>query len=75
MAANGCNICGGSRPYRLQIDHDHAIAAQFGMRASIRGAICKRDNKLLASIRDDPDLLRAAIAYLLNPPAKKILYP
>lgn len=75
LAKDGCNICGGSRPYNLQVDHDHAIAEQFGMRESVRGALCKRCNKLLRDIGDDPELLRAAIEFLLNPPAKKVLFP
>lgn len=72
---NVCAICGGSRPYNLAVDHDHAIAEQFGVRASIRGALCKRCNKLLRDVRDNSQLLRAAAEYLSNPPAKKVLFP
>ena len=75
MAKSGCQICGGSRPYSLHVDHDHAIAEQFGMRASVRGVICKRENKILRDVRDDADLLDRIRKYVLRPPAKGVLFP
>lgn len=75
MASGGCNICGGSRRYQLHVDHDHALAEQFGARASVRGVLCRRCNKLLRDIRDSSDLLVAARRYLLDPPSKKVLFP
>jgi hypothetical protein len=75
LAKDGCNICGGSRPYNLQVDHDHEIAEKFGIRESVRGVLCKRCNKLLRDIKDNPEIPRAAIEFLLNPPAKRVLFP
>lgn len=68
-----CAICKGSRPYNLAVDHDHAIAELLGVRASIRGALCKRCNKALRDVRDDVELLAALIAYLKDPPARRVL--
>lgn len=58
-----CGIS-GRPPYgrRLNIDHDH----KSGL---IRGLLDWRINKGLAYFNDDPALLRAAAAYLENPPA------
>ena len=75
LAASGCQICGGSRPYNLHVDHDHAIAERFTVRESVRGVLCKRCNKLLRDVGDSTELLRAAAIYLDNPPAKKVLFP
>jgi hypothetical protein len=70
-----CAICKGSRSYNLAVDHDHAIAAEFSLRESIRGLLCKRCNKLLRDVRDSVEVLRAAADYTINPPAKKVLFP
>lgn len=75
LAKDGCQACGGQRPYNLQIDHDHDIAAEYGMRASIRGALCKRCNKLLRDAHDSPELLDNLKNYLNRPPAKGVLFP
>lgn len=75
LAKDGCAICGGERPYNLHVDHDHELAKRFGVRASVRGALCKRDNKLLRDVQDDITILENAIRYLRNPPAKKVLFP
>jgi hypothetical protein len=50
-----CAICGGSD--RLVVDHCHR-------QGSIRGALCANCNTGLGMFADDPDRLRAAIAYL-----------
>ena len=54
----GCAICGQPRnSHRLAVDHDHATGR-------VRGLLCAPCNHAIGSLRDRPDLLRSAIAYL-----------
>lgn len=64
-----CAICKGGRSYNLAVDHDHSLVDKLGMRASVRGLLCKRCNKFLRDIRDNRVILYDGIDYLLNPPA------
>lgn len=58
-----CAICGGKRSTNYDVDHDHKSGI-------VRGALCRLCNRrLLTACRDNPDILRAAIAYLEDPPA------
>jgi hypothetical protein len=57
-----CAITGKIPTRHLNIDHDH----QSGL---IRGLLSPWANKGLSFFDDDPILLRAAAAYLENPPA------
>jgi len=70
-----CAICqratGATR--RLAVDHDHAVEAEHGVRASVRGLLCKPCNRLLGHARDEPAFFERAIAYLTNPPARQVL--
>lgn len=54
-----CAICQQqpSDERRLAIDHDHTTGA-------VRGLLCIRCNTAIGSMRDDPALLQAAVAYL-----------
>ncbi|WP_018728539.1 endonuclease VII domain-containing protein [Salinispora pacifica] len=58
---------------RLAVDHDHALAAERGSRASVRGLLCSPCNDTLAHARDDPHFLRRAIDYLTTPPSREVL--
>ncbi len=64
-----CAICHqlllveGSR--RPSVDHDHATH-------EVRGLLCARCNLGLGRFRDEPELLRAAIRYLVHPPARDL---
>ena len=60
-----CAICRGQRTYALNVDHNHSTGA-------VRGLLCRRCNKLLRDVRDNPAVLRAAAVYLEWPPAKVI---
>ena len=65
-AAQGgvCAICGRPPKYgmRLHVDHDHKTGL-------VRGLLCWPCNRALQAFRDDVARLRAAAAYLEEPPA------
>lgn len=64
----GCAIC-KNKPtsQRLAVDHDH----ETGM---VRGLLCTWCNhKTLGGARDNIDILRAAMDYLMDPPAVKVI--
>lgn len=50
----------------LSTDHDHKTG-------EVRGKLCKHCNDLLGRVKDDPAYFRRMIAYLENPPAKRLL--
>jgi hypothetical protein len=71
-AQNGyCPLClrarGLSMP--LQVDHDHALEGS-GMRESVRGLLCGRDNNRLGWFEAKRERV---LDYLDNPPAKGVL--
>ena len=54
-----CAICGAAdrRGYRLSVDHDHETGR-------VRGLLCGNCNLGLGSLKDDPELLEKAAAYI-----------
>lgn len=77
-----CAGCGGTRRYRLHVDHDHALERAGilaglppaeAARRSVRGLLCAGCNKLLRDARDNPERLRKLARYLSKPPARRIL--
>ena len=55
----GCAICGRKpdRPASMHLDHDHETG-------HLRGILCIDCNHGIGKLRDDPDLLLAAVEYL-----------
>lgn len=69
-----CAICKGTRNYNLHVDHDHKRERVDGVRASVRGLLCKPCNKrLLPAAKDSTQILRSAIEYLTVWPAEAVL--
>lgn len=63
-----CWIClSRPRTRRLVVDHDHQTGEK-------RGLLCTNCNhKVLGAAHDDVEILRRAVAYLENPPAREVL--
>jgi hypothetical protein len=63
-----CAICRRKpRSVRLSVDHDHSTG-------EVRGLLCSRCNhKLLGAADESIERLQAAIDYLREPPARKVL--
>jgi hypothetical protein len=68
-----CAGCGGSRRYNLHVDHCHITERAAGVRASVRGLLCARCNKVLRDVRDDCELLDRLADYLTRWPAREVL--
>lgn len=72
LAAQGgvCAICGGAESAEhnrvFHVDHCHATGA-------VRGLLCRGCNHILGHVKDDPDTLRSAIAYLASPPVPELI--
>lgn len=62
-----CAACGESRAqnYRWSVDHDHRVERAEGVRASIRGLVCRRCNKVLRDVRDSHVILTRLANYVL----------
>jgi len=67
-----CAICRAEHPGdirlgRFHVDHDHACCPGFGSCGKcVRGLLCRGCNTALGNFRDDPDVLLAALSYLLS---------
>lgn len=62
-----CALCrratGATR--NLSVDHDHRTGL-------VRGLLCRPCNDLLGHIRDDVETARRVVAYLVEPPARRL---
>lgn len=56
----------GSGKRSLSTDHDHKTG-------EVRGRLCKHCNDLLGRVMDDPAYFRNMVAYLENPPARRVV--
>jgi hypothetical protein len=61
-----CAICRALKP--THIDHDHKTG-------KVRGILCPCCNTALGKFREDPEIFKAALAYLADPPASRLLPP
>lgn len=62
-----CAICGIPAD-KYDVDHDHACCPQRRSCGScIRGLLCGTCNRGISQLKDDPNLLRKAAAYLERP--------
>lgn len=59
-----CPIC--QKRAAVHVDHDHKTG-------KVRAILCEPCNGGLGQFKDDPQIIRNAIAYLKDPPARKIL--
>jgi hypothetical protein len=70
MAAQG-GVCAGCLGHRrvYDVDHDHALErAGVPLKNTVRGGLCRSDNKILAMARDDAARLRRLADYLEKGP-------
>jgi len=65
-----CAICGNKL---IKANTDHTHSDKTGIAGEVRGLLCARCNRALGRFGDRLDLLRAAVLYLENPPARKAL--
>ena len=64
-------VCAGCLGFRrvYDVDHDHKLErAGVPMRHTVRGGLCRSDNKILAMARDDAARLRRLADYLEKGP-------
>jgi hypothetical protein len=67
-----CAICGTDSPAdvridRFHVDHDHACCpGSTSCGKCFRGLLCRACNTALGNFKDDPDILLAALSYLLS---------
>ena len=64
-----CYICrrATGKTRRLAVDHDHVTGL-------VRGLLCKPCNRMLGHARDNPEFFTRARTYLLEPPAREVVY-
>lgn len=69
-----CDMCHELRAlgYHWHVDHDHAVERELGARASVRGLICARCNKMLRLARDKPSVFLGGFDYLTAWPSARV---
>jgi len=68
-----CAICRSDDPGKRgwHVDHDHSCCSGVeSCGKCIRGILCSRCNPMIALAKDDPEILRQAVTYLLDGGAK-----
>ncbi len=58
LVGRGCEVC-GTLERRICVDHDHDTG-------TVRGALCANCNSGIGLLGDDPNMLLAAVAYLIS---------
>lgn len=61
-----CRRAKGTGSKRLAVDHDHQTD-------EVRGLLCSTCNQILGHFRDDPNAFARCIAYLHDPPYRRML--
>jgi hypothetical protein len=62
----GCEIC-GTTDAKLHVDHDHSCCpGGYTCGGCVRGFLCGQCNQALGLLKDDPDRMVAAAAYVLK---------
>lgn len=74
---HACAICRTETPNgkgSWHVDHDHACCPTAGESCGqcVRGILCSRCNVALGGFYDNPDILMAAIAYLMQRPSVQV---
>lgn len=77
LVARGCAICGGHDPlgHNWSMDHRHdceECGGKKGCPQCFRDVLCGKCNKGLGQLHDDPERMKRAIEYLLNPPLRTV---
>jgi recombination endonuclease VII len=63
VLATECEVCDDT--FRLAIDHDHkCCSGPHSCGKCVRGVLCQHCNQGLGNFKDDPEILKRAIAYL-----------
>jgi hypothetical protein len=65
LQAGKCAVCGRD-DVELFVDHSYRTGRT-------RGLLCRQDNAAIGMLKDSPNRLRAALQYLLKPPARQMI--
>ena len=64
-----CSICGthqNEQKIRMSVDHDHRCCPEiYSCGKCLRGLLCRNCNLMLGVLKDDEEVLQAAINYLV----------